>query len=104
MQPEHDTLPFHLLTKDGTVYRDVPLDREHAALAGRYWHAVDQALLGRVADLQSFRSITISDIHGRTYHLLTDVNAIRVWLDRMSAPERRDWAATLHNDAGRGWQ
>ncbi len=95
-----DALPFHLLLSNGQTMRDVPLDFRNASLVGTYWNEVDNALLGRVAGLQQFQSVVISDIHGNRYHLLTDVNALRAWLDSMTGREQREFFATLYQLKG----
>ena len=91
-----DAPTFHLLTRSGLDIRSVPLDARNASLVGTYWNEVDNALRGKTAGLQQFQSIVISDIHGNRYHLLTDVNAIRAWLDSMTDAEQREFWRTLY--------
>lgn len=91
-----DAPTFHLLTSSGLDVRSVPLDARNASLVGTYWNEVDNALRGKTAGLQQFQSIVISDIHGNRYHLLTDVNAIRAWLDSMTDAEQREFWRTLY--------
>lgn len=93
---------FHLLTSSGQIVQDVPLDARNASLMGTYWNAVDSAFEGKVGLLQTFQLVTIRDIHGQVYHLLTDVNAIRTVLGRMTEAEQREFFATIYLEgAGR---
>ena len=91
-----DPVRFHFLTTDGSVYQNVPLDAKNASLVGTYWNEVDNALRGKTAGLKQFQSIVIRDITGQSYQLLTDIDAIRFWLDSMTDTEQAEFWRTLY--------
>jgi hypothetical protein len=54
----------------------VPLDLRNSSLLGAYWNAVDRAKAGDVDALRPFEHLTIYDLNGNPYRLLTDINTI----------------------------
>ena len=61
---------------NGDLHRNVPFAYQTLRTMSAYAHAVKTAKAGRVAGLQSFADVTVSDVLGNEYTLLTDINAI----------------------------
>jgi hypothetical protein len=80
-----------ILTSTGQMIEAPAVDAQTASLLGRYWNAVDKAEHGDDRDLQVFRHVVITTRDGRSYRLLTDVNAIRAFFDGMSDADTADF-------------
>ena len=65
-----------IYTADGRDVGLVPLDLRNSSLLGAYWNAVDRAKAGEVDALRPFEHVTIYDLNGNPYRLLTDINTI----------------------------
>lgn len=59
----------------GTLHRDVPFDHVEIAPLSAYGHALKAAKAGRPAALASFRGLSVRDVTGREYTLLTNLDA-----------------------------
>jgi hypothetical protein len=67
--------PLRVLTPYGAITLDIRNSRS-ASLLGRYWNAVDQALLGRPAMLREFRGKVIR-VDKVAYPYVTDLHTLR---------------------------
>jgi transposase-like protein len=65
-----------VMTTDGRLQQGIALDDKTASLMGRYWNEVQQAMRGKPSDLASF-NITITDVFGNRYQLMTDADALQ---------------------------
>jgi hypothetical protein len=88
---------FPILAADRTLHPAVPLDKKNASLMGAYWNAVDEALKGKDAALKQFAGTVIYDVHGTTYRLLTNVNAIRRFFDSLSEEATQDFFRNFYH-------
>jgi hypothetical protein len=59
----------------GTLHRNVPFDHIEIATLSAYGHALKAAKAGRPAALQSFKGLTVRDVLGHEYTLLTNLDA-----------------------------
>jgi hypothetical protein len=59
----------------GRLQRDVPFDHVEIATLSAYGHALKAAKVGRPAALQSFKGLTVRDVYGHEYTLLTNLDA-----------------------------
>lgn len=87
---------FHLFTADGTVYRDVPVNKRWASVVGQYWNAVDDALRGDPGDLAALTGVTVKDRAGNSYRLLTNTNTLRRVYEGMTWPELQEFNRYLY--------
>jgi hypothetical protein len=70
-----------ILTDAGQVIAAPAVDSRTASLLGRYWNDVDKARIsGDGASLQKYEHTVIHTLDGQTYHLMTDLDAIRAWI------------------------
>jgi hypothetical protein len=69
-----------ILADDGTFIASAPIDRKTASLLGHYWQDVMFALEGRPEALDRYQNTTVYTLDGRSYRLMTDLDAIRAWL------------------------
>jgi hypothetical protein len=91
----HARMP--ILTSDGVLHPEVPLDKVSASQVGTYWNAVTEARQGKLDRLLAFRNVVVYDVDGRAYRLLTDVNAIHRFFDAMSDAEYADFSRTFYS-------
>jgi hypothetical protein len=67
-----------------------------ASLLGRYWNDVDKARIsGDGASLKKYEHTVIHTLDGQTYHLMTDLDAIRAWIAAL--PDERDFWRNLYH-------
>jgi hypothetical protein len=59
----------------GTLHRDVPFDHVEIYTMSAYGHALKAAKAGRPAALRSFQGLTVRDLYGKEYTLLTNLDA-----------------------------
>ncbi len=66
---------FTVLTADGKIHNGVPMDDQTASMIGSYWQDAHRAMSGKITDMSRYQ-ITIADIFGREYTLMTDQDAL----------------------------
>ncbi len=88
---------MHIFTRAGEYLPHVPLDARNSSIMGRYWNAVDKALAGDDGDLRRFARVTVYDVNGNTYQLLTDANAVRRMFDGMTSTDARDFDRVFYS-------
>jgi hypothetical protein len=88
---------FHVLTSDGVLHPEVPLDKVSASQIGTYWNAVHAAMQGKPEALEPFHSLVLYDTAGKAYRLLTDVNALYRFFDTMSEEQYADFSRTFYS-------
>ncbi len=89
---------FPILTKDGKLLKDIPLDRKNASLIGRYWNATRVAYMGDTSALDGFTNLTVFDMNGNTYRLLTSVDDLISIFDQMSDADRDEYERSFASD------
>jgi len=62
---------------NGVLHTDVPFDHREIRTMSAYLNAMRSALGGRPAALASFAGVTVTDIFGNSYSLMTDADAFR---------------------------
>ena len=83
---------FDVLTRDGTLFKGVALDKYNATILGKYWNAVQKALNGSNTNtLKGYRNVPVYDIYGQRYVLLTNINDVRAVFEQMTAGEAEDF-------------
>lgn len=92
------TSHFPILTKDGKLIKDVPLDNKNASIVGSYWNAAHNASMGDTKSLATFANLTVFDMHGNTYQLLTSVDDLVSILDQMSDADREEYERSFASD------
>ncbi|SFF03453.1 hypothetical protein [Nitrosomonas sp. Nm166] len=75
---------YPILTKDGKLLQDVPLDKKNASIVGQYWNAANKARLGDASSLDPFAHSIIFDMNGNQYRLLTSVDDLISIFEQMS--------------------
>jgi hypothetical protein len=87
-------------TPDGAQHDHVALDAMNVSLVGRYFNAVKKALdTGDDRVLRAFADAVVYDLHGRTYRLLTDLNALyQIHYAQLDADV--DWEALFQSGEG----
>jgi hypothetical protein len=84
-----------ILADTGKVIDAPAVDSRTASLLGRYWNDVDKALRsGDGAALKKYEHTVIHTLDGQTYHLMTDLDAIRAWIAAL--PDERDFWRNLY--------
>ena len=84
-----------ILTDAGQVITAPAVDSSTASLLGRYWNDVDKALIsGDGASLKKYEHTVIHTLDGQTFHLMTDLYAIRAWIATL--PNERDFWRNLY--------
>jgi hypothetical protein len=63
---------FRIITSDSVIHNDVPLDRQNASTAGRYWDAIAKSQADSGERLATFTPPFVDDIFGNRYELLLD--------------------------------
>ncbi len=63
---------------EGALHRDVFFDRDTLGFMSAYGGALKAAKAGRGAGLATFAGLTVRDVYGNEYTLLTDINAYQV--------------------------
>jgi hypothetical protein len=61
----------------GTLHTEVPFDHKEIRTISAYYNAMKSALNGRPGGLARFAGITVTDVYGHSYSLLTDPDAFR---------------------------
>jgi hypothetical protein len=85
-----------ILTDAGQVITPPAVDSRTASLLGRYWNDVDKALTsGNGTSLKKYEHTVIHTLDGQTYHLMTDLDAIRAWIAAL--PDERDFWRNLYH-------
>ncbi|AKH38462.1 MULTISPECIES: hypothetical protein [Nitrosomonas] len=89
---------FPILTKEGKLFQEIPLDRKNANLVGLYWNATQKAYLGDASALNSFIHITVFDMHGNDYQLLTSVDDLISIFDQINEADREGYERSFASD------
>jgi len=92
-----DSLP--IVTVNGDYYRSVQVSSEDHTTLRAYWRAVDASLGGGSSDeLSRYAGLTLGDEAGRTYMLLTDLDALYQLFNQMTDEELREHAQLIDRD------
>jgi hypothetical protein len=59
----------------GQLHREVPFDHAEISTLSAYGHALKAAKAGRPAALSTFAGVTVRDLYGNEYQLLTNLDA-----------------------------
>ncbi|SFM87005.1 hypothetical protein [Nitrosomonas communis] len=89
---------FPILSWDGKLYKDIPLDRKNASLVGLYWNATQKAYMGETSALNDFSNAMVFDLHGNAYRLLTSVDDLVSIMDQMSDSDREGYERSFASD------
>jgi hypothetical protein len=92
------TAHFPILTTDGKLFNDIPLDRKNARIVGSYWSAANKARMGDTAALDPFANSTVFDMNGNSYRLLTSVDDLIVFFEQMSDADQADYERSFASD------
>jgi hypothetical protein len=79
------------------------MDAKYLWIMANYWNEVQNAEYGRLHRLRDFTTVTVRDIEGNTYQLLTDINAIRVVKHSMSDSDTADFEQHLYKTTRSGY-
>lgn len=89
---------FPILTTDGKLFNDIPLDRKNASIVGSYWSAANKARIGDTSALDPFVNSTVFDMNGYSYRLLTSVDDLIVFFEQMSDADQGDYERSFASD------
>lgn len=92
------TSHFPILTKDGKLIKDAPLDTKNASTVGSYWNAAHKASMGDTKNLATFSNLTVFDMNGNNYRLLTSVDDLISILDQMSDADREEYERSFASE------
>lgn len=92
------TASFPILTKDGKLFNDVPLDLKNASLVGKYWTAANKARLGDAQALNAFVHATVFDMNGNQYRLITSVDDLTSIFEQMGDADREGFERSFASD------
>lgn len=87
-----------VLTTDGTFYQAIPFNRRTTPKVSRYWNAAKRLVNdGDAQPLASLGPVTVSDIYGTQYDMMTDPDAIvRWWEPQPASRQFRHNALIIH--------
>lgn len=89
---------FPILTKEGKLFYDIPLDRKNASLVGSYWSAAGKARMGDKTALDAFAHSMVFDISGNQYRLLTSVDDLIAFFEQMSDADQEGYERSFASD------